>query len=189
VGIGFGKNTRSPNKYYATPTPYWCWIGQNYNKERIAGEYVWFWLTLFISIILYLPLFLLHLSIIEPGTAWYSPSIPEQSEALEEDEGGDYQVESKALSRTPPGLWTAIVYPMVYCVLILPFSAVRWITFRQVATAGESHISAVATFFVSIVFSLSGVLNAVMYLLTRAWFFLPQKRDALETPSVEPVKT
>jgi hypothetical protein len=78
---------------------------------------------------------------------------------------------------------------MVYCVLILPLSVVRWITFRQVATAGESHISALATFIVSILFSLSGVLNTVMYLLTRAWFFLPQKRDELEAPSVEPVKT
>jgi hypothetical protein len=80
-------------------------------------------------------------------------------------------------------------YPMVYCVLILPLSIVRWITFRQVATAGESHISAVATFFVSILFTLSGVLNTVMYLLTRTWFFLPQQRDELEAPSVEPVRT
>jgi hypothetical protein len=62
-----------------------------------------------VSIALYLPLFLLHLGIIEPGPAWYAPSIAVPSESPEEDEDDDYQVESKALSRTPPGLWTAIV--------------------------------------------------------------------------------
>ena len=78
-----------------------------------------------------------------------------------------------------------IRYPVVYCVLILPLSVVRWIAFRQVATAGESHISAVAIFIVSILFSLSGVLNTVMFLLTRARFFLPRKRAELEAPNVE----
>ena len=37
---------------------YWCWIESGHTSERIGGEYVWFWLTLFISVILYVPLFL-----------------------------------------------------------------------------------------------------------------------------------
>jgi hypothetical protein len=40
---------------------------------RITGEYVWFWLTLLISMALYIPLFLLHRGVIKPGTSWYSP--------------------------------------------------------------------------------------------------------------------
>jgi len=40
------------HKHYVTPTPYWCWIGPGYKTERIAGEYMWFWITLFASVIM-----------------------------------------------------------------------------------------------------------------------------------------
>ena len=36
---------------------YWCWISSRYANERIGGEYLWLWLALLISIILYVPLF------------------------------------------------------------------------------------------------------------------------------------
>jgi hypothetical protein len=149
AGIPYGLHTKPPNKYYATPVPYWCWIGQGYFKDRIANEYVWFWLALFISIISYLLLFLLHLEIIKPGTSWYAPKP----------------------NWTPSGLWTTIWYPIVYCMIITPLSIVRWIGFKQVATVGKSHISPVATFAVAILLGLSGVFDAILYLLTRAWIF------------------
>jgi hypothetical protein len=53
VAIGLGVNI---NKSYMTPT-YWCWIGPNYLKEKITGEYVWFWLTLGLSLVFYTLLF------------------------------------------------------------------------------------------------------------------------------------
>jgi len=178
TAIGFGVHTRPPSKYYATPVPYWCWLGHNFNKERIAALYVWLWLTLGVSIALYLPLFLLHRGVIVPGTAWYAPSSPVSKKSVEYDEPGPHQVESRALSRTPPGLWTAIVYPIVYCLVIVPFSVVRWISF----IVGESHISPTATLITAVVFSLSGVLNTVMYLLTRAWFFRPKREVEPQAP-------
>jgi hypothetical protein len=124
VGIGFGVHTHAPGKYYATPTPvchrdirrihlnannicgkYWCWLGQSFKAERIAGEYVWFWLTLLVSFSSYLPLFLLHYGIIEQGPAWYAPTIEKDTNV---DLDGD-RVKSKVFSRTPAKLWTAIL--------------------------------------------------------------------------------
>ena len=51
AGVNGGTN-------YFTPTPFWCWVGARFSKERIAGEYFWLWLTLFVSIFVYVPLFL-----------------------------------------------------------------------------------------------------------------------------------
>jgi len=174
VIIGFAVNSRPPSKYYSTPTPYWCWIGQHFQAEEIAGEYAWFWVTLLVSIALYLPLFLLHLGVIEPGQSWYAPT-PNQ-------ERGEVQVQSKALSRKPPKLWTAIVYPSVYFLVIMPLSIVRWIGFGQETTDGASHIPPVVTFIFAIPLSLSGVFNAILYLLTRTWLFWPEREADPEAP-------
>ncbi|KAF8260675.1 hypothetical protein EI94DRAFT_884557 [Lactarius quietus] len=48
--VGFGNGTR---KNFETPTPYWCWVGPSSKLERLAGEYVWMWIALFVSVILY----------------------------------------------------------------------------------------------------------------------------------------
>lgn len=36
----------------------WCWIGEQYFPDKVAGEYLWLWATLFVSFLTYLPLFL-----------------------------------------------------------------------------------------------------------------------------------
>jgi hypothetical protein len=72
VGIG-----ASVHKNYETPTPvsystlsfptpfshrhyssqYWCWISPQFPGERLGGEYIYLWLALFASAILYIPLY------------------------------------------------------------------------------------------------------------------------------------
>jgi hypothetical protein len=47
----------STHRNYEIPTPYWCWLSPQYPGERLAGEYVWLWLALFTSVILYIPLY------------------------------------------------------------------------------------------------------------------------------------
>jgi len=37
----------------------WCWVGPHYQAERVWGEYFWLWVTLFVAIATYIPLFLL----------------------------------------------------------------------------------------------------------------------------------
>jgi hypothetical protein len=43
----------------------WCWIGNGsrYNPERYAGEYVWMWVALGVSVITYVPLALFAIGI------------------------------------------------------------------------------------------------------------------------------
>jgi hypothetical protein len=165
VGIEFGVHTHPPSAYYATPTPYWCWINQNFKAQRIAGEYFWLWLTLFVSIALYLPLCLLHLKIIKPGERWYQPTM-----------------ESNKRKRGPSrGLRTAWVYPPVYCLVVLPQSIIRWISFKQEATYGKARISPVVILIFANLFALGGFLNAVTYLLTRSSLFFPENGDKSNT--------
>jgi hypothetical protein len=36
---------------------YWCCINPHFPGERLAGEYIWLWVALFASAILYVPLY------------------------------------------------------------------------------------------------------------------------------------
>jgi hypothetical protein len=58
-------------------------------------------------------------------------------------------------------------YPILYCMLVLPLSIVRWMDF------GGAPTKAAATLTVIAVFGLSGVLNAMLYAFTRTRFFQP----------------
>ncbi|KAJ7816213.1 hypothetical protein B0H14DRAFT_3744115 [Mycena olivaceomarginata] len=55
AGIG---NAVHKDDLYESPTPHWCWIGQTFLGLRLGGEYVWFWVTLLVSSLAYLTLFL-----------------------------------------------------------------------------------------------------------------------------------
>jgi hypothetical protein len=191
-------------------TPYlqfWCWIGQGFSAERLAGQYFWFWLTLFLSFALYLPLLLLFLGVIKEGNSWFSPTKvePEKEEEYKTnssiEEGNDHSTHSQTADKPttefrskPAEVWTAIAYallslltaknltlgpsyPSVYCLMILPLSIVRWIGFRQEAISGHSHIPPAATFVGGILFALSGVWNTVLYLLTRSLVILGDDDD------------
>jgi len=96
VAISYALHTHPGKEYYASPTPFWCWIGQGFAAERIAGEYFWFWFTLFISFALYLPLLLLYLGVIREGDSWWSPAKIEpegegepKGSSSDVNEGGD----------------------------------------------------------------------------------------------------
>lgn len=45
---------------------YWCWIGSDYTQWRLWGQYFWFWLTLAVSILTYIPIFLWSRGVIAP---------------------------------------------------------------------------------------------------------------------------
>ncbi|KAI9463566.1 hypothetical protein BJY52DRAFT_1184586 [Lactarius psammicola] len=95
VGIGNGVH-----KNFETPTSYWCWIGPEYGSERLAGEYVWLWIALFASVIMYIPLYFWmkgRLSI-DPEK-WYKFRLSESN----------------------------VGYPLAYSFIILPVSIVRWL--------------------------------------------------------------
>ncbi|KAF9024559.1 hypothetical protein BDZ89DRAFT_1068957 [Hymenopellis radicata] len=62
--------------------------------------------------------------------------------------------------------WDMLAYPIVYSILILPLSVVRWITFNSDTVLSGAALSAVTMVVVSI-YGLSGFFNVLLLLLTR----------------------
>ena len=72
-------------------------------------------------------------------------------------------------------------YPAVFAVVALPLSVVRWTT----AFGSGKHHMAAATFVVEVIYSLSGLLNVLLFRFTRSELLLPRdlssKRQTLGT--------
>ena len=52
---------------------YWCWIGKDYRIHSITGQYLWLWLAVLVSIVVYIPLFLWSKGFITiPDNNWRS---------------------------------------------------------------------------------------------------------------------
>lgn len=60
---------------------------------------------------------------------------------------------------------------MVYCVVVIPASVVRWIGFAQQAKYGVIFVPAAAIFAVGAIFGLSGFLNVVLLFATKPGLF------------------
>jgi hypothetical protein len=45
---------------------YWCWMGKYYIVQKLFAEYFWVWSALFLSIVLYIPLFFWSLGYLTP---------------------------------------------------------------------------------------------------------------------------
>ncbi|KAJ7267536.1 hypothetical protein B0H12DRAFT_1092875 [Mycena haematopus] len=151
VGIG---NATHKHDLYEAPTPYWCWIGQNFLGLRLGGEYVWFWITLLVSSLAYLTLFFWargNLTVSE--TAWWRCKFHRRPPAL------------KSLPDTSKftrkAAYAMIAYPISYCMVVLPLSIVRWIEFTQ------GTMPSAATFTVVSLYGLSGAVNVALLLKTR----------------------
>jgi len=198
VAIGFGIHTHpEKNEYFAAPIPYWCWVGNDFKKERYGMLYGWYWVTLGVSLVLYLLLFLLHHKIFKPGTSWYMPkadiTLPTHSSHMRLGNSSTpgesshvlfHAVEPEEPSRKDQKLWSTILYPAIYCVIILPFSIVRWSYFGKTHPVGSRHWPEL-TLITANIYSLSGVLNALLYLFTRASFFQPARRREPGAPTIK----
>ncbi|KAK0213163.1 hypothetical protein DFS33DRAFT_101077 [Desarmillaria ectypa] len=151
IMIIVGNTTRGP--HYEEPTPYWCWIGEDHTALRIVGEYVWFWLTLGVSFLVYIPLFLWSRgNIAFDDMSWWKFTFHSR---LDEPES----LEDKARRRNSLNL---IAYPVVYSILVLPLSVVRWITF-----SGKNQLGSAANLIVISIYGLSGMMNVILLLVTR----------------------
>ncbi|KAH8990251.1 hypothetical protein EDB92DRAFT_1763981, partial [Lactarius akahatsu] len=141
VGIGNGIH-----KNFETPTPYWCWIGPEYNGERLGGEYVWIWAALFASVIMYIPLYFWTKGCLSVDPEkWYKFHLSES------DVG--YPQRRAALGM--------LFYPLGYSLVVLPLSVVRWSHFNH------KKVPSMATFFGVSMFNLSGAVNVLLFLIVR----------------------
>ncbi|KAF8529611.1 hypothetical protein BU17DRAFT_36495 [Hysterangium stoloniferum] len=149
--IGAGV-LRDGDSRYITPTPYWCWLSPKHIGAQVGGEYFWMWLSAFVSLALYIPLYLQlagYINVTWTGNHWWQFRIvrPERSK----DQG--------ILTSSKPSrqAFFMLLYPISYFFLVLPDSVVRWITFT-----GEMNTPSSATFFATTVFGLSGVVNVAL---------------------------
>ncbi|KAF8160646.1 hypothetical protein B0H34DRAFT_838433 [Crassisporium funariophilum] len=156
VVIGNVIHNGSGSTRYQSPTPLWCWISEDYLHWRIWGEYVWFWITLAFSIVMYTPLYLWSRgNILIDERAWWKFTLQHADKS------------DPALKGIRRRSLVMLAYPIVYCLTILPLSVVRWIGFVQERNGGISHISSTATLAVAAIYGLSGAFNVLLLLTTR----------------------
>jgi len=163
VGIG-----ASIHKNYEVPTPYWCWINTHYQGDQLGGEYVWLWMALFASAILYPPLYFWtkgRLSV--DNESWY------KLRKSKPDPRVEYTQRRTALAM--------LVYPVAYSLIVLPTSVTRWMQFKH------HHVSSAATFFGATMFSLSGAINVILFLIfkPRLLLFSRPEPEELGEPEIE----
>ncbi|KAH9048658.1 hypothetical protein EDB83DRAFT_2632661 [Lactarius deliciosus] len=146
VGISNGIH-----KDFEKPTPFWCWIGPKYNGERLAGEYVWLWIALFASVVMYVPLHFWmkgHLSV--DGEKWYKFRLVKSEVEYSRGERRWGSFSDKLSS-----------YPLAYTIMVIPLSISRWLHFSH------KGVPSAATFFGLMMFNLSGALNVLLFLIVR----------------------
>ncbi|KAJ7188924.1 hypothetical protein C8R46DRAFT_878372 [Mycena filopes] len=159
--IAIGNAThRGTHSLFESPVPYWCWIGrQGFLGYRLAGEYIWFWITLAVSILVYITLFLWargNLTISD--TVWWRFSVHRR------DPSAEVGAAERARRRRS---YAMIAYPACYCLLLIPLSVVRWIGFAQEHGGRPNRIPSAATFAVISIYGLSGASNVVLLLSTK----------------------
>ncbi|KAH9048335.1 hypothetical protein EDB84DRAFT_264105 [Lactarius hengduanensis] len=152
VGIGNGIH-----KDLEAPTPYWCWIADKYKLERLAGEYIWLWIALSASVIMYIPLYfwMNGRRLSTDPKKWYKFRLSKSDDQY-------------AQRRSALGM---LSYPIAYSFVVLPVSIVRWIGFRT-----NKNAPSAATFFAVSTFNLS-IVDTKEENLTMMWQNLASVRN------------
>ncbi|KII93804.1 hypothetical protein PLICRDRAFT_405927 [Plicaturopsis crispa FD-325 SS-3] len=151
IGVSFA--THKGQTYYGD-TQYWCWITTRYHVQQIVLEYLWMWLAAFFNIIIYI-----FLALVVRGFITVDGSkirIPNKRER----EGK--RLSSSSIRRKGGVIALQMLfYPAVYIVTVIPISVVRFTAF------GGYHIPFAGTAVADVIFALSGVLNVILFSLTR----------------------
>ncbi|KAI0053374.1 hypothetical protein FA95DRAFT_1481521 [Auriscalpium vulgare] len=160
IGINVGVNG---SKFYGFgPGEYWCWISHNYSVQRTVVDFLWMWISAFFSILAYVPAFLVLTGYIRvEGMRIYIMS----------------KAEAPAIPPSHRLAYNMLFYPTVYIITVLPLTVVRYSTF-----AGH-HPPFAATVAVDTLFLLSGLLNVLLYVITRP-FLLPHGNRGLGSMSM-----
>jgi len=159
--------------FYEMPVGWWCWIGNRYRVEQYLGQCVWVWLTMFVCFLTYTPLFFLARgNIAVSPTHWWKFKLYKDKDVVED-------IDPDGRKRRAIGM---IAYPLVFAILALPLSVVRWRT----GFGASGRQLPTATFVVEFIYSLSGTLNVLLFLFTRSDLLLPQnissRRNRLGIP-------
>ncbi|KLO12173.1 hypothetical protein SCHPADRAFT_854296 [Schizopora paradoxa] len=169
VVIGYVVH-QSPGLNFFSPTPTWCWIDKKFVVERLIGDYVYPWLACLLLLVVYSLLFFRL-------RGWVSVTPDRWSRIRLVRRGSSNRLTQGEFGRaiednSESGIGTLIGrqkaskmlwYPVCYIILILPMSIVRWIHF----TNDDNPPPFILTAAVATLFKLSGLVNVVLYMLTR----------------------
>ncbi|KAF8913599.1 hypothetical protein CPB85DRAFT_1375615 [Mucidula mucida] len=149
--VGISMATHKGQDYYGN-TQYWCWITEDFATQRIALEYLWLWVAAFGNIICYffIALVIKGYILVDAGRIRRRRRSDPNLDAL-----------SASMSRSSAIAMQMMFYPAVYLIAVFPMSAVRWLAFSGV------EVPFAATAVASVLFSSSGLLNVLLFSLTR----------------------
>ncbi|KAJ7585768.1 hypothetical protein C8J56DRAFT_862245 [Mycena floridula] len=158
VGVSVARHK---NQDYYGNTQYWCWITAGFPSERIALEYVWMWITASVNIICYIIIALVikGVIIVEGNKMYVRRQKPRALKTL--SISSPHSLTTVQNLRTNDIAMQMLFYPAVYTITVLPIAICRFLAF-----SGRT-VPFPATAFSSILFSLSGVFNLVLFKLTR----------------------
>ncbi|KII93802.1 hypothetical protein PLICRDRAFT_171509 [Plicaturopsis crispa FD-325 SS-3] len=150
VGISYGVHQREGQEFYGN-THYWCWIRNQYSVQQIVLDYLWIWIAAFSNCIIYVLLALVtnDLVILDDGKF----RITTHTERLARR--GAAKPTRASIARQ------MLYYPAVYLVTVIPISVARFTEF------GGYKVPFAATAFADVLFASSGVLNVILFVLTR----------------------
>jgi hypothetical protein len=151
VGISLGTH----RGYYGN-TGYWCWITPHFSVQRIILEYFWLYLACFVNIVVYVFLFLVvkGVVVVQGGKIHIPPKKDRVAAQLASDR-------SKTFKEAGDVAMQLLYYPAVYIITVLPVAFARWFAFTG------HQVPFGATAFASILFSSSGLLNVILFKVTR----------------------
>ncbi|KAF9008169.1 hypothetical protein BDZ89DRAFT_549145 [Hymenopellis radicata] len=149
--VGISMATHKGQDYYGN-TQYWCWITEDFGTQRIALEYLWLWVAAFGNIICYffIALVIKGYILVDAGRIRRRRRSDPNLDAM-----------SASMSRSSAIAMQMLFYPAVYLIAVFPMSVVRWLAFSGV------EVPFAATAVASVLFSSSGLLNVLLFSLTR----------------------
>ncbi|KIM75363.1 hypothetical protein PILCRDRAFT_827270 [Piloderma croceum F 1598] len=156
IGITFA--THKGQVYYGV-TQYWCWITARYPSQRIALEYLWLWITAFVDLVVYasLALILKGFIIVNRGSIRFTTSEDRVQRQFTSSQSTSRRQDSNSVAMR------LLFYPAVYIITVLPIAVVRWTTFSN----ANAYVPFAATAFADALFASSGLLNVILFALTR----------------------
>ncbi|KAG8984524.1 hypothetical protein FRB94_006666 [Tulasnella sp. JGI-2019a] len=165
------------NPAYYGETTYWCWIRPEYRAEQIGLEYGIFWFVAVVGLLLYLPVFfclrgnlIVNFDTPPDGRTkgkmhlewnWQSHARARRVGDRDRDTQKQMRVSRQMLA-----------YPLAYIVLIGPLSVTRWLQFTD-----KSKLPAAAVSFSGLLFASSGLVNVILYLISRPAVLRSLRKD------------
>ncbi|KAF8580806.1 hypothetical protein K439DRAFT_281668 [Ramaria rubella] len=168
--------SRAPDQSFYAPTPYWCWIGPSHSAARIWGQYLWLWLTAFMSILLYPPLYFCV-----KGNLSYNAESSWKIRISRTPAARDSSLTSHAAKVATTDAMCMLYYPAAYTLLVLPDSIVRFM--GEAWQAQGRRLPFAPTLTGSALFGLSGVVNVILFMMTRPNLLLFRSPPIVSLPT------